>query len=102
MQTPYLLLMPVTNMKKPAYNEVAVFQYRCRRCRELFDSNVECAAQIAENVLIRSMFPIEGYDSVGATAPKLMMHSDTEQCVVHGIAGIGLGDLAGYRLRQAL
>ena len=88
--------MPVTNMKKPAYNEVAVFQYRCRRCRELFDSNVECAAQIAENVLI------EGYNGAGATAPKLMMHSDTEQCVVHGIAGIGLGDLAGYRLRQAL
>lgn len=83
-------------MSKKLDKEV-VFQYRCRRCGELFDSSIETSAENADFTLIRSVHPFVGMQ-LGDTAPLMEIHND-QRCVAHGITGKGVGDLAGYRVK---
>ena len=75
--------------------KTAVFQYRCRRCGELYDSGLETGASRADHVLIAAMHKMAvGNDLV---LPLLDVHTS---CVVDGVTGTGMADLAGYKVKE--
>ncbi len=74
--------------------KIAIFQYKCRRCGEIFDSASERRADQAELVLLHSL--AGPYDE--SNVSKLMIHP--KGCVQDGDTGMGVGDLAGFRIGE--
>lgn len=65
--------------------EIAIFEYRCRRCGGLFSSYLECNAERADNTMVSNIITGE--------LPKTLLH----KCQY---GGSGLGDLAGYSTKK--
>ena len=70
---------------KTKSKQTAIFQYKCRRCGEIVNSRYDCAADIAENMIIANNFDHQ--------IPEFIFHTCNGDVNLYKK---GIADLIGY------